>query len=211
MDNVSVTVNPYIGLRGHMENRRFFPADTEEEYNDSGKFNAEQIIEGYRKRSNKPIDTIVDIGCGNLRIGRFMAGNCKSYVGLDISPAVIESASNVVKTYGLFNANLAVTSDFKGENMADLVICFQVVQHNPAGAQIEIMENIRRILKPGAWACIHLPKLENKPDYVNYDTCMCFTCQQVEEFGAHFDRFEFEEQTLLPGWDVYYLWVQKEA
>jgi len=194
-----------------MENRRFFPADTEEEYNASGRFNAEQIMEGYRKRSNRPIDTIVDVGCGNLRIGRFMAGNCKSYVGLDISPAVVESAGKVIGAYGLTNASLAAMGEFKGENMADLVICFQVVQHNPAGAQIEIMEKIRQLLKLGAWACIHLPKLENKPDYVNYDTCMCFTRPQVEEFGGHFDRFEFEEQTLLPGWDDYYLWVQKEA
>ena len=40
---------------------------------------------------------------------------------------------------------------------------------------------------------------------------MCFTRPQVEELGSYFSRYEIEEHTLLPGWDDYYLWVQKQG
>lgn len=210
MYDVSVTINPYLFMSGSLENDNFFPAKSEEEYNKSGRFNAVQVMEGYRKRSDKPIDTIVDIGCGNLRIGRFLAKEGTSYIGVDISRNVLKYAQAKAAEYGLNNATLIPMDEFDGENICDLLTCFQVVQHNPYDAQIDIIRKIEKALKPGAWACIHLPQLENKPTYKNYDSCMCFTRPQVEALGSYFAKYEIEEQTLLPGWDDYYLWGQKK-
>jgi len=210
MYDVSVKINPYLFMSGSLENDNFFPAKIEEEYNKSGEFNAKQVMGGYRKRSNKPIETIVDMGCGNLRIGRFLAKECGRFIGVDISRNVLKYAQAKVTEYGLNNATLIPADEFNSENICDLLTCFQVVQHNPYNAQIEIIQKIKKALKPSAWACIHLPKLENKPTYKNYDSCMCFTRPQVEELGGYFDKYEIEEQTLLPGWDDYYLWGQKK-
>jgi 2-polyprenyl-3-methyl-5-hydroxy-6-metoxy-1,4-benzoquinol methylase len=209
MYEVSVTTNPYIGLNGTLGNDHFFMAESEEEYNKSGRFNAVQVMEGYRKRSDKPIDTIIDIGCGNLRIGRFLAKEGTSYIGVDISRNVLKSAQAKAEEYGLNNVKLVPMDEFDGENICDLLICFHVVQHNPYDAQIDIIRKIEKALKPGAWACIHLPSLENQPGYINYNTCMCFTRPQVEALGSYFAKCEIEVQTTMPGWDDYYLWGHK--
>ncbi len=210
MYKVSVTVNPYANITGNMSNDRFFPEKDEEEYNKSGLFNARQIMEGYRKRSNNPIDTLIDMGCGNLRIGRFLAKECGNFIGVDISKNVLEAAKAKAIEYNLNNASFVLSSDFSRENICDLIICFQVIQHNPYNDQIEIIQKIKKALKPGAWACIHLPSLENQPGYINYNTCMCFTRPQVEALGSYFAKHEIEVQTIMPGWDDYYLWAQKE-
>ncbi len=206
MYKVSVTCNPYKNISGEVGNDRFFPAKGEDDYNESGLFNSHQILDGY------PGDTlgkIADIGCGNLRIGRFLSTFCSIYIGVDISQAVLEAARVKAGEYGLDNVSLVLLDDFKEENTCDLVICFQVLQHNTYEDQINIIHVIRKALKPGGWACIHLPKIENKPTYVNYNTCMCFTKEQALELGSYFSACVLEEQTLLEGWDDYYLWVQK--
>jgi len=209
MYEVSVTVNPYANITGNMGNDRFFPPMPEEDYNRCGEFNARQVMEGFRKRSQKPIDIIVDWGCGNLRIGRVLSKECKQYTGVDISPIVLDAANAKASEYSLVNVSLILASEFDKENYCDLAICFQVVQHNTYDEQIKTIRKIKKALKPGGWACIHLPKLENKPDYINYNTCMCFTKEQAQELGSSFAKCEIEEQTLLKGWDDYYMWVQK--
>jgi SAM-dependent methyltransferase len=210
MFDASVTVNPYININGAMTNDRFFPVKAEDEYNKSGLFNANQIMEGYRKRVSGPIDTIADMGCGNLRIGRFLAKEFNHFIGVDISKNVLESAKAKAIEYNIKNASFVLSSEFDEENICDLIICFQVIQHNPYNAQIEIIQKIKKALKPGGWACIHLPKHENKPDYVNYNTCMCFTTPQALELGSYFSKCELEERLLSEGWLDHYMWVQKE-
>jgi SAM-dependent methyltransferase len=210
MYDVSVTCNPYVGITGYMGNDRFFPKMSEEDYNKCGQDNMNQVMEGVRKRKGLT-DTIIDMGCGNLRIGRFLSKECKKYIGVDISQTVLDSARQKVIEYNLKNVNLVLANEFNEKDSCDLLICFQVFQHNTYKEQIRLIRKIENVLKPGGWACIHLPKHENKPDYINYDTCMCFTKSQTLELGSYFSTCELEENTLLVGWDDYYIWVQKKV
>lgn len=207
---VSVKYNPYtLFTKEEINRNQFHPADSEENYNETGKGRTLQLINGYRKRTNKELDTVVEIGCGDLRIGRFMAKECKNYIGMDISPFVLEAAQDKAIEYNVDNAKFILSDEFDEGNVADFLYCFQVIQHNPYEMQIEIINKIKKCLKPNGWACIHLPKLENKPDYENCETCMCFSKKQVMELGSYFSVCELDEETLLNDWEDYYLWVKK--
>lgn len=138
-----------------------------------------------------------------------MAKECKNYIGVDVSPFVLESAQEKAIEYNVDNAKFVLADEFDEENVADFIYCFQVIQHNPYEEQIEIINKIKRLLKKDGVACIHLPKLENKPDYVNCSTCMCFTRSQAMELGSFFSVCELDEETLLENWGDYCLWVKR--
>jgi SAM-dependent methyltransferase len=194
-----------------INNNQFLPSSSEEHYNELGKKDCMSIIEGYkRKTNNKLPSVVVDLGCGNLRIGRFLSKYCKKYVGVDISQAVLDSAKSKVEEYNLNNVELVLSDNFKKKNFCDFLICMQVIQHNTAEGQLKIVQQIKDILKPNGWGLIHLPKLEIRPNYKNCDTCMCFTLDQVAYLFEDFPYFEMDnENQYLINNDDYYLWVKK--
>ena len=61
------------------------------------------------------------------------------------------------------------------------------------------------ILKPNGLACIHFPKIEDKPWYKNHTTCMCYTIEQVKEFGKLFKDPSIIEIEICTNWIDYYL------
>lgn len=86
--------------------------------------------------------TVVDLGCGDFQIGQRLAGKCRSYVGVDIVPAVIDEnrrrhfAANV----RFEHANI-VTDELPEGN-----ICFvrQVLQHLSNSEIARVLPKLRR-------------------------------------------------------------------
>jgi ubiquinone/menaquinone biosynthesis C-methylase UbiE len=91
--------------------------------------------------------TVVDVGCGNGRIGRLIAPLCKSYCGLDLSEAVYAFPKYIRKpeTFTLIQAS---GTDLPiSDGAADVSVCWGVLHHmdDPETAFKELL----RVTKPG--------------------------------------------------------------
>ncbi|MGE5389714.1 MAG: class I SAM-dependent methyltransferase [Deltaproteobacteria bacterium] len=212
--DVSVTYNPYKRFtRAEINRDQFLRRETEEQYNLTGENNHKMLIDTLERLSmtswNDQIRTVIDFGCGDLRVARFMAGKCTRMIGLDVSPFVLEAAQIKTHEYGLSNCSLKLVDEFDEENVADFLYCLQVLQHNTYEEQMQIVDKIKSLLKPGGYACIHLPKPGNKPEHQNIDTCMYFTKEAVEVLAEGFPWFEILENSIVEGREAYFLWVRK--
>lgn len=212
--DVSVIYNPYKRFtREDINRNQFLPAETEEHYNYTGEHDCKKLINTFESLTktewNGADKVVIDFGCGDLRVARFMASQCKKIIGLDVSPFVLEAASRKIDEYNLDNCSLKLANEFHEENVADFIYCLQVMQHNTYDEQMQIISQIKLLLKPEGYACIHLPKLENKPYYQNVDTCMCFIKDAVEAIGENFSGFEIIENPDIKGVGDYALWVRK--
>jgi SAM-dependent methyltransferase len=90
---------------------------------------------------------VVDVGCGNGRIGRLIAPLSRSYIGIDLSEAVF-AFPRYIKKPGEFRLVRASGTDLPlVDGLADVSICWGVVHHmdNPDAAVSELF----RITKPG--------------------------------------------------------------
>jgi SAM-dependent methyltransferase len=98
--------------------------------------------------------TVVDIGCGNGRIGRLMAPLASSYTGVDLSEAVY-SFPKYTQRPPKFALLRASATDLPLDNAcADVVICWGVLHHidQPEVAFAELM----RVAKPGATILLYV-------------------------------------------------------
>lgn len=216
MDNVSVTYNIYktfsresIFNGDKVNTAQFLPSDSDEHYMETGKNNANFIISAHKKKSKKKLVNVAEIGVGDGRIATFISKYCDKLTCVDINPYVLEATKERFNKYGVTNAEFVLSDDFDEEDKFNLIYCCQVLQHNTKEGQIQIINQIKRALKPDGIAFIHLPKLENKATYVNCDTCMCFTIEQAKELGSYFSECEINEFDLIPEWDDYYLVCRK--
>ena len=96
---------------------------------------------------------VVDVGCGNGRIGRLVAPHAKRYVGLDLSEAVY-SFPNYLRTESICLGRASGTNLPIKDAIADVTICWGVLHHmdDPENALSELM----RITKPGGEVLIFI-------------------------------------------------------
>ena len=208
-NDVSVTYNIYRTFKKEEINRdQFLPANSEEEYNSSGKTDTYQLLDRLRDFTSNKLDLVLEYGCGDGRVARFMAKECENLICLDVSPFVLEATEEKMIEHNNYNVTYILADNFDKENIADFIYSLQVLQHNPYDEQIQIIKKIQKALKPNGIACIHLPKLENRPEYENCDTCMCFTKEQVLEFGKYFSEFVLDDDVETQ-WNDYFLWCKK--
>ena len=66
--------------------------------------------------------TVVDVGCGNGRIGRLVAPLAKNYIGLDLSDSVYVSELLEAKNIIVSGTNLPL-------NVGDVTICWGTSSH----------------------------------------------------------------------------------
>lgn len=91
--------------------------------------------------------SVVDIGCGNGRIGRLIAPHCDSYAGVDLSEAVY-SFPDYTQRPAHFSLTQASATDLPFiDSLADVTLCWGVLHHvdRPEIAFAEL----DRITRPG--------------------------------------------------------------
>jgi len=91
--------------------------------------------------------SVVDVGCGNGRIGRLIAPLCTSYLGIDLSEAVYAFPKYTQRPAEFKLLRASGTDLPLADGVADVTICWGVLHHmdEPERAFNELM----RVTKPG--------------------------------------------------------------
>ncbi len=132
-------------------------------------------------------DRMLEIGCGNLRAGRFFIGYLKSgnYYGIDISPEILLSAQQVLAEDQLQDKvpRLAFTNDltlaFLPARYFNVVHANSVFTHCPIEIIEECFAHVGRLMAPGAIF-----------DFTFYRT-------NDAEYQVHHEDFYYRAETLI--------------
>ena len=91
--------------------------------------------------------TLIDVGCGNGRIGRLIAPLCGSYIGMDLSEAIYSFPDYTVKPSAFTLVRASATDTPLADNLSDVTMCWGVLHHvdQPRLAFDELV----RVTKPG--------------------------------------------------------------
>ena len=97
---------------------------------------------------NSPF-SVLDVGCGNGRFGRFLydAGLLRSYVGVDVTPALM---AKIVEFEGeLFVRDISLPDSLQGLGKFDLVVCLATLQHIPGQSnRLRLVHELATHLEP---------------------------------------------------------------
>jgi SAM-dependent methyltransferase len=97
---------------------------------------------------------VLDLGCGNGRLGTFMAREARRYVGIELSAALnhFEVPSGVVPRVSLVRGSIESLPVLAGS--ADIVVCWGVLHHvrnwRPA------LDEMKRVLAPGGTLLVYV-------------------------------------------------------
>lgn len=137
----------------HVSPNRAIGSDSEESWATVGRLQFEYLLKHGLQANHR----VLDIGCGNLRLGthliRFLDAN--NYVGLDISPKVMADALKKVgagladKTPRLYLLE-TTNYDFLPAEYFDRVQAHSVFSHLPLGEIEKVLRHAHRAMKPGA-------------------------------------------------------------
>jgi SAM-dependent methyltransferase len=134
-----------------------------------------------------PASRMLEIGCGNLRAGRFFIGYLDpgNYYGIDISPEVLFSAQQVLAENELQDKvpRLTVTKDlalaFLPAQYFDVVNANSVFTHCPIEIIEECFAHVGRVMAPGAFF-----------DFTFYRS-------NDNEYQVHHEDFYYRTETLV--------------
>jgi len=127
-------------------------------------------------------DSLVDIGCGNGRVGRALATGIVRhpvyrYVGVDFSPRLLERSARSQATlpahFDFALCDLTRPAWAKGidhlSDLFDAAVCFSMLHHVPGPRRrLRLLRDIRSLLRLGArcaisvWQFLHVPRLRRK-------------------------------------------------
>jgi ubiquinone/menaquinone biosynthesis C-methylase UbiE len=107
----------------------------------------------------KPGDTMLEIGCGNLRAGHRFIGYLDPghYYGIDISPDILAAAQQTVTRFGLQSKlpHLSVVRDLRFEFLPDahfnVIHAHSVFSHSPVKVIDECLSHVGRVMVPGGF------------------------------------------------------------
>jgi SAM-dependent methyltransferase len=137
-------------------------ADNEEAFFASGKQDYEQYVPPFLKKMQfDPRGKLaLEIGCGIGRIARWMSAEFGGYIGVDVSPEMVRTASS----FGFPNAKFYAVSGgdlggIDGESV-DFVFSFAVFQHVPDKSAIfNYFAETARVLRSGGIFRLHMKGL----------------------------------------------------
>lgn len=98
--------------------------------------------------------TVLDLGCGNGRLGRFVIADAAAYVGVELSDAVLafEVPDGALDRVDLVRASMERLPMVDAS--ADVVLCWGVLHH--VGDYRAAMREIERVLKPGGTLLLYV-------------------------------------------------------
>jgi SAM-dependent methyltransferase len=136
--------------------------------------------------------TVVDYGCGIGRVLQYVAERAGHVVGLDISQNYLNRAKGFIKKN---NVAFYQSGEYQKENVADLVYCLMVLQHNDQAHRGRIMGHIHTILKTGGTAVVNFPRYESA--YYKEGTFIHkFKKEEVAALGSMFRSYRIIEGNL---------------
>jgi SAM-dependent methyltransferase len=108
--------------------------------------------------------TCVEVGCGFGRMTAPLAERFDRVVALDVSPRMLELArANVRASNAEFVLVSGATLDPVERNLADVLVCYLVLQHLPARALVvRYLAEFARVLAPRGRAFVQLPVLPDE-------------------------------------------------
>jgi ubiquinone/menaquinone biosynthesis C-methylase UbiE len=104
----------------------------------------------------------VEVGCGPGRMTGSLAERFDHVLAVDVSPAMLERARAAVPAPNIeFRAVSGERLDGVADAVADVVVCYLVLQHLPRRALVErYFAEFARVLRPGGEAFVQLPVLD---------------------------------------------------
>ena len=115
--------------------------------------------------------TVLDLGCGAGRLGFNLQGLVKRYIGVDVSPTMLEKAQSVIKD-PVFEFKLGNGHDlaFIPDASLDAAYSLLVLQHMPADIMYRHFDEFSRIIKPRGRLLFQLPYPGAYPEKRTQDT-----------------------------------------
>lgn len=107
--------------------------------------------------------TCVEVGCGPGRMTAALAERFDRVLALDVSPEMLERARSAVRDERVeFHAVSGERLDGITDGIADVLICYLVLQHLPSRAAVlSYLSEFARVLAPRGEAFVQLPVLEH--------------------------------------------------
>ncbi|HVM67844.1 MAG TPA: class I SAM-dependent methyltransferase [Acidimicrobiales bacterium] len=127
-----------------------------EEFERTGRADAERL------RAFLPQDgTALDVGCGIGRVARYLAPHCATLWAVDASPRMLELARERLREVPNVRFARCVDTDIPDVPTAsvDLVYALLVLQHLEREDAFLLLEELRRVLKPGGTLFVTFPNL----------------------------------------------------
>jgi len=102
--------------------------------------------------------SVLEYGCGVGRLLLPFARRAEKVTGVDISPAMLETARTHVTRAGLRNIELIGSSDFAADSRTfDLVNCYLVLQRMRRREGMALLRDLARRVRDGGVGVFHLP------------------------------------------------------
>jgi SAM-dependent methyltransferase len=107
--------------------------------------------------------TCVEVGCGPGRMTKFLAERFDHVIAVDVSPAMLMQArTRVTADHVEFRLVAGDRLDGIENDIADVVVCYLVLQHLPDRNVIaRYFAEFARVLKPAGEAYVQLPVLDD--------------------------------------------------
>ena len=130
-----------------------------EAFRASGRAEVEALMRTLERSGPLPAHaTLLEVGCGMGRMTIPLATRFERVVAMDISASHLAAARAYAEEAGVRNAEfrLLQSVDALAAGAFDIVLCFQVLQHNPPPVIARMLDRIFAALRPGGRALVHL-------------------------------------------------------
>ncbi len=145
--------------------------------------------------------TVLDIACGDGYGSNLLAKNALKVTGVDIAGDVVETAKKKYTRSNLSFIQGSASDIPLPENSIDVVVSFETIEHHDQHEQM--MEEIKRVLKPSGLLIISSPDKKNYSEEANYVNPYHVKELYFEEFkqliGKYFTGHDFYSQKIVKG------------
>jgi len=149
---------------------------------------------------------ILELGCGHGALLHVLAQSGFAHVsGVDTSPEQVAAAQRL-GINGVEQGDLMTKLRTTGDASLDVVVAFDVIEHFTKPELIPLVDEVRRVLKPGGLWLIHTPNAESpfggRIRYGDFTHEQAFTCTSLSQLlmASGFQSVRcFEDRPIVHG------------